>query len=113
MSDHYCAFDHEEWDSAGLKDYGDFAECVSYVNQREYGDGSLAGGWYYCDDETRTIYSGSFGNDNSPGASMYTYADVYGEEEADEYAADKARWDAKDEYLETEEEEDEEDCEAE
>lgn len=113
MSSHYNAFDHKAWNEAGLKDYGDFADMVEYINQSEYGDGTMEGEWYYCDDDTRTIYTGSFGNYNSPGASSYTNADVYDENEQDEYNAEKTKLEAAEEYAETEdfddEEEDEED----
>ncbi len=114
MSQSYNAFDHKGWGAAGLKDYCDFSDAIEYVNQSEYGDGQLEGAWYYCDDETRTIYCGSFGNYNSPGASSYTYAEVYDEEEREEYEADKRKWESKPEYLdngedEEDSEEDEED----
>jgi hypothetical protein len=106
---HYSAFDHKRWAEAGLKDFGDFAECVEYVNQSEYGDGQLEGEWYYCDDDTLTVYSGSFGNYNSPGASSYTTADVY--DDKTEYEEEKARWEGCPEYLDTDEyEEEDEDC---
>jgi hypothetical protein len=97
MSQSYNAFDHAKWDAAGLKDFGDFAECVEYVNQRDYGD-FTEGDWYYCDDETRTIYTGTFGNYNSPGASSYTNADVYEADEIEEYEAEKKKLEAQDEY---------------
>lgn len=100
MPMNYNAFNHKAWAEAGLKDFGDFAECVEYVNQSEYGDGQLEGEWYYCDDETRTIYTGTFGNYNSPGASSYTNADVYDEDEIDDYNAEKAKLEAQDEYSE-------------
>jgi hypothetical protein len=98
MSMNYNAFNHKAWAEAGLKDFGDFAECVEYVNQFELGDGTLEGEWYYCDDETRTIYTGTFGNYNSPGASSYTNADVYDEDEIEEYNAEKAKLEAQEEY---------------
>jgi hypothetical protein len=98
MSRSYNAFNHKAWAEAGLKDYGDFADMVEFVNQTEYGDGQLEGEWYYCDDETRTIYTGTFGNYNSPGADSYTNADVYDEDEIDEYNAEKAKLEAQDEY---------------
>jgi hypothetical protein len=97
-SEHYCAFDHKAWSAAGLKDYGDFAECVEYVEQSEYGDDQLEGGWWYADDAALTIYTGTFGNYNSPGASSYTFADVY--DDPDEFRAEVARLEALPEYLE-------------
>ncbi len=112
MSTSYTASDYKGWASAGLKDYADFADCVEYVNQREDGFGGDRGQWYYADDETRTIYSGSFANDHSPGASHYTYAEVYeplGEDEdgADEYAEAVAKWESYEEYLPTDDDEEE------
>jgi hypothetical protein len=103
MSNYYNASEYAKWEAAGLKDYGDFCECVEYVNQSEYGCDQLEGEWYYCDDETLTIYYGTFGNDNSPGASCYTDADVYSEEERADYEAAKAEWEAQPEYTEEQE----------
>jgi hypothetical protein len=108
MSNHYCNFDHKEWDDAGLKDYADFVDCVTFFNQSDYGDGCLEGEWFYDDADTLTIYYGSFGNYNSPGASNYTYADVYGADEKAEFALEVQRLQALPEYVETEEEEEEE-----
>lgn len=103
----YTAWDHKAWAEAGLKDYGDFSDCVEYVNQSEFGDGQLEGEWWYADDDTRTVYYGSFGNDNSPGASSYTYADTFPDDEAG-YKEAVGRWEAYPEYLESEEEEEDE-----
>lgn len=97
------AFNHREWAERGLKDFSDFADCVSYINQKEYGDGQLEGDWFFADDDTQTVYFGTFGNDNSLGASSYTFADQYQTQE--EYLAEVARLEAMPEYLETEEEE--------
>lgn len=114
MSQSYNAFNHKAWDEAGLKDFGDFADMVEYINQSEYGDGQLEGEWYYCDDEKLTIYTGTFGNYNSPGASSYTNADVYEADEKEEYEAEKKRLEACDEYSEEQHEawdaEDDDEC---
>lgn len=97
----YRAADHKEWDAAGLDKVFDGLE-MEYVNQEEdYGD-CLRGEWYAADDDTLTIFSGTFGNYNSPGASHYTYAEVY--DNAEEYRTALAEWEAKPEYLESEEE---------
>lgn len=95
----YCAFDYKAWEAAGLKDFGDFADCVEYCNQSEYGDGQLEGEWYYIDNETKTIYYGSFGNDWAPGASSYTYADVYSDDEVVEFSNVALDWEEAPEYL--------------
>jgi hypothetical protein len=97
----YYASDYRDWEAAGLRDYGSFAECVTFTNQTEYGDGQLEGNWYYCDDDRRVIYHGTFGNYNSPGSDHDTYADVYGDDETADYEATKAKWDAEPEYEET------------
>lgn len=101
----YNAFRHKEWKAAGLKNYEDFADMVEYVNQSpDYGD-SLCGEWWYEDEETLTIYSGSFGNDHSPGASSYTYANVYDSKVNYEKAVKE--WEAEPEYDTECEQEDE------
>lgn len=102
----YSAYDHKRWSEAGLKDYGDYADVVEYVDQSEYGDGQLEGSWYYEDVDTLTIYHGTFGNYNSPGADSYTYAEVF--ETTAEFIAALEVWQAKEEYLETEDEEEDE-----
>jgi hypothetical protein len=106
MGTNYIAWNHKAWATAGLKDYGDYSDCIEYINQSEYGDGQLEGEWFWNDDEARTIYYGSFGNDNSPGADSYTAADVYDTEE--EYREALAEWEAKPEYLDEDEDDQEE-----
>ena len=81
-----------------LKDFGDYADCVEYVNQSEYGDGQYEGEWYYGDDDNLTLYTGTFGNYNSPGASDYTYVETF-ETEA-EYLEAVSKQAAKPEYWE-------------
>ena len=113
MSTTYNAFDHKGWASAGLKDFAAFSDMIEYVNQSEYGDGQLEGEWFFADDEhlpdgSFAIYWGTFGNDNSPGADSYTYAEVYSQDEIEEYDTAVREWVAKEEYLDSEEEEEEE-----
>lgn len=95
----YNAFNHKEWDDAGLKDFSDFSELVDYVNQEEFGD-SARGEWFYGDDENRTLYWGTFADDHSPGASQYTSAEIF--ETDEEYKAKLAEWEALPEYVEEE-----------
>jgi hypothetical protein len=114
MSVNFCAFNHRDWSAYNLADYGDFAECVEWVNQQEDGCDQLRGEWWYSPDEVvtvdrqgtfRVIYYGSFGNYNSPGASSYTYAELYDVADADDvadYAKAVERWEGFPEYLETE-----------
>lgn len=105
-STNYRPSDYASWESAGLKDFGDYSDSIEYREQREcYGD-SLEGGWFYGDDDTLTIYSGTYGNYNSPGASHYTSADVYDDRE--EYLAEVKRLDALPEYLDSDEDDSEE-----
>ena len=101
MPAHYTASDHMSWNGAGLEDFEKFSEMVEYINQTELGDGQHEGEWYYSDDENLTIYHGTFGNDNSPGASDYTYATVF--DDIAEYEAESLRLEMCDEYAETEE----------
>lgn len=69
--------DRREWESLGLKEFGDYAESVQYFNQLVcYGD-SLQGEWFADDPDSLTVYGGTFGIDHSPGASIYTWAEVY------------------------------------
>lgn len=82
--------------NAETRDFSDYADCVTYCNRSEYGDGQLEGEWYYCDDVNCVIYSGSFGNYNAPGASGYTHCDLYETRQA--YEDDKAAWEAEPEY---------------
>jgi hypothetical protein len=92
----FRACDYKEWDAAGLNAIQERHE-MEYCNQEEDGCDSLAGEWFIADDAARTIIYGTFGNYNSPGASHYTYADVYTDEA--EYRAALAEWEAKPEYL--------------
>ncbi len=106
----YQASDYESWESAGLKDYAEFADCVEYRNEWPSEHGDSAGEWFYADDETLTIYSGTYANDHSPGASCCMAADVY--DDRDEYLADVKAWESKPEtdpdYEEPEDEYDDE-----
>jgi len=119
------ASDHAEWEQNSLADYGDFSDCVEYCNQSEdafsgYGD------WHYIPDEPlammkdvgeykaneRVIYFGSYGNDNSPGASHYTYAEIFDmddEDDAAEFEKRKAEWESCEEYLPCDDEDEDED----
>lgn len=94
------ACNYKEWEAAGLKDFGDYADCVNYCNQREFGDGQLEGDWYYFDEDTGILYYGTFGNYNSAGASHYTYA------ETDKLEAETmlSQYEAAPEYVEEDDE---------
>jgi len=112
MTDTIRACHHQEWERQGLQDYGDFAECVSECNQQEWADCN-SGEWFYIPDdpmppceefpyERRVIYYGSWGNDNSPGASHYTSAAVYDmtdSNDVEEYERDKSAWEEQPEWA--------------
>ncbi len=98
-SANYNAWNHKEWEAAGLLSFEDFSDAIEYVNQRDIGD-QLEGGWWYSDDDKMTIYTGTFGNYNSPGASSYTKADIY--DDADEFKAEIAKLEAMPEYVDDE-----------
>lgn len=109
----FCALNSKEWDEAGLADYEDFSDKVTFCNQIECGD-VTTGEWYYIPDEprddgSRVIYSGTFGNDNSPGASSYTHAEVYAPDELAMFEIAKENWEKSTEYDEDWDDEDEDD----
>ncbi len=94
----YRGADHKEWAAAPVAlDSLMQKHEMEYVNQEEDGCDSLSGDWWLADDDALTIIHGTFGNDHSPGASHYTYADVYDNEE--EYREALAEWEGKEEYL--------------
>lgn len=107
MSFTITAFNHQEWIRYNLTDYGDFADMISEVNVGEnafsgYGD------WFFIPDEPlpnndHVIYFGSWGNDNSPGASSYTYAEIFDmddEEDAEAYRQRVKEWESQPDYDE-------------
>jgi hypothetical protein len=101
------AFNQEEWERLGLADFGDYADRINEVN---VGEDSFSGfgEWFFVPDEplpdgSRVIYFGSYGNDNSPGASIYTNAEIFDVTDADELAEFTHRvqhWDSQPEYVE-------------
>lgn len=120
MSYYYTAFNHREWEQANLMDFGEFSDRITYINQRYLGDDTMQGAWYYVEApeeyQQRTgnhcpcgiIYSGTFGNYNSPGADTYTYGEAFHMEDkmdADGFAEAVAALQASPEYLEEEAEE--------
>lgn len=100
------AFNHTEWERLGLADFGDFADQISECNQSEYGDGQLEGEWFFVPDAPlpngdRVIYFGSWGNNNSPGASSYTNAEIFDGTDPNELAEFTLRvqeWEGRPEY---------------
>jgi len=78
-----------------IKDFNEYCEWVTYCNQDDDFD-QLMGDWYYLDDMHNTIYYGVFGNDNSPGASRYTWHKKY--DSLQEYFEDCKIWQEQREY---------------
>ena len=81
MSFTISAFNHDDWNRYGLSDYGDFADQITEVNVSEDSFSGF-GEWFFVPTEPlsngdRVIYFGSWGNDNSPGASAYTNAEIF------------------------------------
>jgi hypothetical protein len=103
------AFDHAEWEHHGLSDFGDFAEMINECN---VGEDSFSGfgEWFFIPDEMlpngdRVIYFGSWGNDNSPGASMYTNAEIFDmtdPKDAEAFAKRVKHWESQEDYVEQE-----------
>ena len=84
------AFNHADWHRHGLADFGDFGDRITEINVGEDGFSGY-GEWFYVPDEPlptgeRVIYYGSWGNDNSPDASMYTHATLFDVSDPDELA---------------------------
>lgn len=106
MSRTINAFNYEEWDHLGLADFGDFADQISECNVGEDAFSGF-GEWFFVPDDPissgdRVIYFGSWGNDNSPGASMYTSAEVFDMADAADAAAFAKRvkeWESQPEHL--------------
>ena len=107
MSFSICAFNHREWSNLGLADFGDFSDQISECNTGEDAFSGY-GEWFFVPEQPlpngdRVIYYGSWGNDNSPGASMYTHAEVFDGNDPDELAEFTLRvqeWESKPEYDE-------------
>jgi hypothetical protein len=88
-----------------LKPHEDYCDCVTYCNEvyDDSGSGMGYGEWWYADDKTYTIYSGTFSNSHSPGS--YIVADVYATIE--EYCDALAEREAQPEYIEPDDQYDE------
>ena len=91
-------FDYE-WGKAGLEDYEYFSDKVTYCNQLEDSPDSSKGEWYYIPEGKMIIYFGSCGNYNSPGASAYTWAEVFESDELKDFETAKKIWESYPEYI--------------
>jgi hypothetical protein len=106
-----CAFNHLEWERLGLADFAEYADRISecYVGEDAF---SGYGKWFCIPNDPlpngdRVIYFGSWGNDNSPGASSYTHAEIFDVSNPDEAKAFERRvqdWESQPEYDEDESE---------
>jgi hypothetical protein len=113
MSFTICAFNHREWKRCKLADYGDFADQTTECNQGEDAFSGY-GEWFHIPDDPlpgndRVIYFGTWGNDNSPGASSYTHAEIFDMDDSDDaakYAKRVQEWESQPEWEEVEEEAD-------
>jgi hypothetical protein len=90
MSFSISAFNHDEWQRRGLADFGDLADQITECNVGEDAFSGY-GEWFFVPAEPlpngdRVIYHGSWGNDNCPGASSYTYAVIFDGNDPDELA---------------------------
>ena len=100
----------KEWDALGLNYDG---LEMSFFNQQEDGFDTLRGEWFSIEDDCKrldgikVVYGGTFGNYNSPGASDYTWAEVYQADEHDAFYARVKYLVSLPEYLDTEDEESE------
>lgn len=112
------AFDHAEWERHGLADFGDFADMIAECNM---GEDSFSGfgEWHFVPGKPlpngdKVIYFGTWGNDNSPGASLYTNAEIFdGDNPADlaEFTERVKHWESQPEYVEADDDcEVEDDC---
>ena len=109
MSSTICALNHEEWNRRGLQDFAEFADKVSECNVGEDAFSGY-GEWFYIADEPLpngdwVIYHGGWGNDNSPGASAYTHAEIFDGSDPDEIASFSLRcqhWEGQPEWADSE-----------
>ena len=101
------AIDYDEWKRHGLADFSDYADQITECNMGEDAFSGF-GDWYYIPDEPlpnndRVIYFGSWGNDNSPGASSYTNAEIFDGLDPDqltEFSKRVEHWDEQPEFAE-------------
>ena len=113
MSFTISAFNHAEWNRHSLADFSDFAGQITEVNVSEDAF-SGNGDWYFIPNEPlpngdRVIYFGSWGNDNSPGASMYTHAEIFDALDPDqliEFSKRVDHWENQPEFAEEDDVED-------
>ena len=101
MANTINALNYDEWAAYGLADYGDFSDGITECNMWE-DSFSGHGEWWFAAEEPLpngdyVIYFGSWGNDNSPGASMYTHAEMF--ESKEEFDARVKDWENQPEWI--------------
>lgn len=97
------AFDHERWERYGLAEFGTIADMISECNMGEDAFSGF-GEWFYIPEnplpnKDMVIYCGTWGNDHSPGASSYTDAELFDENQKEEYEKRVSYWQLQPEYL--------------
>ena len=113
MSFTISAFNHDDWNRCSLADFSDFADQIAEVNVSEDAFSGF-GDWFFVPNEPlpngdRVIYFGSWGNDNSPGASMYTHAEIFDALDPDqliEFSKRVDHWENQPEFAEEDDVED-------
>ena len=109
----FTACDHADWAAYNLADYEHFSEMTTDRNVDHDGFEITKGEWFYVADEPvtvpeqgtfRVIYHGTWGNDNAPGASHYTYAELFDTSDADDMREFEERvkdWESQPEDIRT------------
>ena len=102
------AFNHDEWKRHRLADFSEFADQITECNMGEDAFSGF-GEWFFVPDVPlpngdRVIYFGSWGNDNSPGASTYTNAEIFDALDPNqliEFSKRVDHWESLPEYVES------------
>ena len=89
----------KQWEDLGLYKVLQKHE-MTFCRQEQDMEDTFQGSWWAADDETLTIFHGTFGDSNSPGASHFTCAQICSDEET--YQREVKYWESQEEYLEEE-----------
>ena len=96
-----CALNYKEWEKYNLENYCDFSEKLTEYDMRTIGD-SVKGCWYYIPEGQTIIHFGEWGEYNSPGASSYTWANIYDEDETEDFLKHKKELEDSEKWLKDE-----------
>lgn len=110
--------DHAEWDRHNLDSALDM-DCAEFRNEQDSGHGDQEGEWFATSESHyapgigyfHVLFTGTHGNDHSPGTSGNTQATLYDTSDPDdmaEFRADVAEWEGKPESLDDDAPEDDE-----